>query len=155
MSLEAPYALSSTILDCKQPSSGYSKPSYPSKPNCDSIYPNCDNRSYSAYALDASYNGVYDNCFITSDFKPACDLKYVNAPPKVVLGCWQNCCNDQLRDCNMNCHVDCVVSGGKMPGPNPNPMPAPGPSPVPSPSSMPMPGPMPSPSTLNTYLKNV
>jgi hypothetical protein len=118
---EVPYAVSSTILDCKQAANGYNKPSYPAGPSCNTKdFPSCDNRSYSAYATDSSYQGFYDNCFITTDSQQSCDLKYVNAAPKTVIDCWKNCCDSQMRDCNQNCHTSCVVSGGKGGGGNSN-----------------------------------
>lgn len=111
---DASYAISSTILDCKKPMSGsdYSKASYPDKPTCNKNWPSCDTSFYGAYALDSSYNGYVDYCSPTDNNTNACDLKFVNAKPKTVIGCWQSCCDKDMTNCDANCHADCVVAGG-------------------------------------------
>lgn len=115
---QSPYATASVILDCQKPSSGYSPASYSVRPSCDSTWPGCDNRSYSAYALPSAYNGYYDECFKTRPEKPACDLKYVTASPKTILNCWDQCCTPSstgLTGCNQKCQNDCVVNGSVKP----------------------------------------
>jgi hypothetical protein len=110
---QPPYATASAIVDCQKQTSGYSPASYSITPSCDSTWPNCDNRSYSAYALPSAYNGFYDQCFKTRPGRPACDLKHANASPKVILDCWDKCCKPSplgLSDCNKKCHDDCVVN---------------------------------------------
>ena len=118
MSFEVPYATSAVILDCMKPGAGYSPASYPDKGSCNSLYGDCDNRSYSAYALPSAYNGYYDECFKGKNNSKACDLKYVNASPSTVLGCWGKCCTNSpmgLTNCNQTCQTNCVVTGGISP----------------------------------------
>ena len=113
---QVPYATGAQILDCEKVKSGYNKPSYSLDPTCNGTVPNCDNRTYSAYATDSAYQGFYDNCFVGQPVPPQCDLKYVNAPPKVVEACWSKCCDPKVSGapgCNQDCHDTCVVSGNK------------------------------------------
>lgn len=112
---QVPYETGSQILDCENVKKGYNKPSYSLDPSCNGIVPSCDNRSYSAYATDSAYQGYYDNCFKSQPEAHQCDLKYVNAPPKVVEACWTRCCNSKMSDCNQDCHDACVVGGSVLP----------------------------------------
>jgi len=114
-----PYETGAQLLNCEQVKTGYEKPSYSMIPTMNGIVPSCDNRSYSAYATHSAYQGYYDNCFIdTTNTKPQCDLKYVNAPPKVDIQCWEKCCssdpdpNTRTKSdrCTDDCHVKCVVA---------------------------------------------
>lgn len=160
---DLPYDTSASILDCQQATKGYNKPSYPDGPSCNTPWPSCDNRTYSAYALDASYSGYYDDCFNAFKSQPACDLKYVNASPKTVIDCWKQCYNDEMKAFSKDCQVQCVVNGGGQPSPKPTPAPLPTPSPLPSPSPAPQPSQpsssnnsqpyLPTPFLLNTYVK--
>ena len=111
---QVPYETGAELLDCQNVTKGYNKASYSLDPTCDGVVPNCDNRSYSAYATDSAYQGLYDNCFVGQPETPQCDLKYVNAAPKVVESCWTKCCDPKMSNCNQDCHDMCVVSGASV-----------------------------------------
>lgn len=103
---QSPYETGAQFLDCEFKKSGYNNAYYSLKPTCNVNVPSCDNRSYSAYALNSAYQGYYDNCFLGQPEPSQCDLKYVNAPPKVTMACWDKCCKD---GCDLDCHTACVV----------------------------------------------
>lgn len=107
-----PYAQSGVVLDCLRPATGYNQPSYSLAPRCGSVQPDCDNLSYSAFATDSSYNGYYDSCQNSVTPSAYCDLQYVNASPKTVIGCWKGCCPSE-GGCDKNCHVQCVTNQSK------------------------------------------
>ena len=110
---QSPYSTAATILDCQKPGAGYSPGYFSNKPITGKSWSDCDNRSYSAFALESQYNGYYDECFNWGNCKPACDLKYVNAPPKKVLGCWDQCCESSdigLINCDKDCQIKCVTT---------------------------------------------
>jgi hypothetical protein len=123
---QVPYESAASLLDCKKPiGGGYSKPAYPDKPACGENYPagSCDNRFYGAYSLSATYNGYVDDCMNPWDTKKACDLAYVNSTPLTNIQCWNKCCGQSGKDCDMKCHVACVVDNTpkKPPTPASNP----------------------------------
>lgn len=119
---QVPYETGAQVLDCENVKQGYNKAYYSINPTCNGVVPSCDNRSYSAYALDSGYQGYYDNCFISQPEKPQCDLKYVNAAPKVVEACWTKCCDPKMSGCNQDCHDACVVGGAVLPPKPPGPV---------------------------------
>jgi len=112
---QAPYETGAQLLDCENVTKGYQRGYYSLEPTCNGNVPSCDNRSYSAYATDSAYQGYYDDCFVSRPEKPQCDLKYVNAAPKVVEACWSQCCSPHMTQCNQDCHDACVVGGDRTP----------------------------------------
>lgn len=67
------------------------------------VCPN-DNRSYAIYSTNSCYSGYYDaQCNDKPNTYMPCDLRYVFAPPKVTLDCWDKC---QTKDCHVNCVVN-------------------------------------------------
>jgi hypothetical protein len=109
---DSPYVRVSSWIDCKKPSSSgeYGRSYYSLTPTCDTMYPWCDNRSYSAYAFSPLYMGYYDNCFPSTHTQPSCDLKYLNASPSTILAGWKVCCDDKSIPCSQTCHMNHVVS---------------------------------------------
>jgi len=135
-----PYVSSANLIDCQNPTNGYSKPSYSMAPSCSPSFPNCDNRSYSAYATQSAYNSYYDDCFNPFPKNNACDLTVLNATPKVVSECWKNCCDQNMANCSETCQVDCVVNkSSPQPAPQPTPQPV---APTPGAPVMPLGVPM-------------
>ena len=96
------------LTDCRRPSSGYNHPYFQLKPQPDVALPSCDNRSYSAYALNPRYQGYYDHCSMDCPNK-ACDLAYLSSTPKKNIECWSKCCDGKDAPCTQKCQVDCVV----------------------------------------------
>ena len=95
-SYEPAYATAGSLLDCQKPTSGYSQPNYSLSASCTEDIPSCDNRTYSAYATTADYQGFYDHCNVNIS-PPACDLTYLNAAPKTQIACWQKTCSRRCR----------------------------------------------------------
>ena len=100
------YDNSAMLMDCQKGAGIYSKPFQNSEKACKK-FPECDNRTYSAYATPGPYRGYYDDCFSSPNGKPACDLAVLYAPPITIENCWAKTCTKQ--GCNEDAHVACVV----------------------------------------------
>jgi hypothetical protein len=107
MSNEIPYEKNAQLIDCDKLVSSYS---YSLSPACSKNQLSCDNQSYTLYATDKAYQGFYDNCSSVKNGVPQCDLTYVSSSPKLNQECWSQCCDKNMRNCDTQCQLACVIN---------------------------------------------